>query len=213
MSPDLILLLGMSAFALIFVGVLIKGLRHTIANPFRGYRPLKAARTVFGPWGEGPIIWGNEIAAPSLIAGHKVVIDGITYSFLSDAKDRAILAVQLSGKANIHVFTTGDKSGWQKGLKKYRLLKTLTPVHLEGNLSQYIQMYCTKNKERELVQLFDPADMEYFKDFCRAYDFEVYLDMLYISQAGNARHAADSTGMLEDAKNFIARNQSVLQRL
>jgi hypothetical protein len=74
-------------------------------------------------------------------------------------------------------------------------------------------LYCTPGAEIELLQLFDPADMAYFIDFCRAYDFELYKDTIYISQAANANDAGDTTSLVSDIENFLVRNKIMLDKL
>jgi hypothetical protein len=61
--------------------------------------------------------------------------------------------------------------------------------------------------------VFAPDTMADFQDFCRAYNFELYHDTIYISQAQGADDEHDDTTMVTDVINFIKENKRLLTRL
>ena len=73
-------------------------------------------------------------------------------------------------------------------------------------------LYCSPEKEVELRQLLDPANMARLVDFCKSYDLEIFYDTLYICQAEGARDAGDQTTMVKDLEDFIKNNDTTLRR-
>ena len=140
---------------------------------------------------------------------HTGQLAGFVFSFLVTSSGRVIAFVSLRHNTNLHVIAIGDKSKLRRRLWSRRL----TRLKLEGDFPDYFRMYCSKGHEQELLQLFDPADMAYFVDFCRAHDFELYKDMVYISRAQGAKQSGDSTTMVHDVENFLTKNQRLLNRI
>lgn len=161
-----------------------------------------------------PILSASQIFAEGAIEPfHKGEIQGFQYNVLAGGNGRVLIFVQLHHNTFLHIVAVGDKTGLSSRISRPRLKKSLTKLDLEGDYPSYFSMYCTPGKEQELLQLFDPADMAYFVDFCRAYDFELFHDTIYISQAQGARDPDDTTVLIHDIQAFLKRNYRLLQRL
>jgi hypothetical protein len=212
MSTDMGVMLLMCLFPLMAIVVIVLHLRDTIANPFRNFRFGRVLRNLISNR-DGSIIFGSAIKQSSIVFGSSMQVAGYEYSVLDSDDERLIVMVSLKQPTLLHIVGIGSKSKQQGGLRKLRIRRLLSPVQLEGDFSSQISLYCNKGQELELLQIFDPADMAYFADFCRAYDFEIYDQTLYITQAGNARDDKDKTGVIADAKVFLQRNGSLLERL
>jgi hypothetical protein len=214
MPPDVIIVLvGMGIFALMFFGVIVVKLHGTSMSPFRVFHRLKIILRRFTPPGDGTILSGAVLSdAPLAIAAY-AEIAGYPYSILANDDSTTMILVGLHKPVNTHIVAIGKSSGWAAGINKMRMQRYLEPVRLEGGYSEEIAMFCTKGKELELLQLFDPSDMAYFMDYCKAYNFEIYKDSIYISQTRGAKDAADDTPMIKDVKEFLVRNEKLLARI
>jgi hypothetical protein len=160
---------------------------------------------------ESPVLASGELLSHAkLTSMHEGTFHGYHYNFLYNGA-RLMAFVQLGYKTGIHVVATGDKAGPTVAMAASRAW--LTPVRLEGDFPAYFQMYCSTDKEIELLTIFDPADMAYFVDFCRLYNFEIFHDTLYVSQIETAKDEADTTTMIEDVETFLKKNDRTLRRL
>ena len=213
MSPDMIVAIGMGLIVLIFCGMLTAKLSGTIISPLRVFHPLKVALRRLMPMGDGLVLSSAEMNDSMLLLGQGAEISGHTFSTFTNSYGSSILLISLGFPVNIHVVAIGNRPGWLDNLNAVRLRKYLSMVKLEGNYSDHISMFCSKGMELELLQLFDPADMACFMDFCKNYNFEIYKDGLYISEERKHPDNSDSTTMVKDAKQFIERNQKLLTKI
>lgn len=173
------------------------------------------------PWLQNLLIKSREPDSPVLISGellansglqsmHTGEFQGYKYNFLYNGS-RVMALVQLGFNTNIHVVATGDRAG-NPSLLPFSS-KWLTRVELEGDFPTYFKMYCSKDKEVELLTIFDPTDMAYFVDFCRSHNFEIFHDTLYISQIDSASDDSDTTSLVTDINNFLQKNDRTLRKL
>lgn len=212
MSTDLAVILLISIFPIIALFIIAHRIEGTIIDPLRDFRVGRLFRNMFSSQ-DGAIIFSSAIRQSRIAFGSSMQVAGFDYSVLGSDDNRLILLISLKQPTILHIVGIGRKSKQQRGLRKIRLNRLLSPVTLEGNFSDQIALYCNKGQELELLQIFDPADMAYFADFCQAYDFEIYEQTLYISQAGDARDDKDQTGVITDAKVFLERNSQLLEHL
>ncbi len=173
----------------------------------------------YGTWArrktdDGPIVASaGMLTSGSLTSLHKGVIEGYVYNLIVGSNAKIFVYVQLRANTKIHIVALGDKSGLKNVELKSQLGDNLTKVDLEGNFPDYFEMYCSPIAEIELLQLFDPEDMAYFVDFCRAYDFELYKDTIYISQAANAHDEKDNTTLISDIEAVLKNNKKLFDKL
>lgn len=159
------------------------------------------------------------LSAVQLLSGgnltplHTGSVEGYTYSFIAAQDGRIIILVYLKQSTFLHVVAVGDHSGLDSKFSFVELNARLNKVQLEGDFPKRFSLYCTPGAELELLQLFDPADMAYFVDFCRAYDFELYKDTIYISQAADANTQGDTTVLITDIESFLVKNKILLDKL
>lgn len=204
MSADsLIVLVSQIIFAVPIVAIIYTMLRKVRPRPRGFLRSLN----------DGPLLSSSQLLEnKDLLNVFKGQIRGYKYSLLTNRLGRVMLYVTLPRSTGIHVVGIGSKSGFGSQLMKPRMKSNLTQLDLEGDFPNDFKMYCSPGKELELLRIFDPSDMAYFADFCRAYDFELFHDSIYISQAEGARDTKDSTTLVKDAEEFIERNEKLLQR-
>lgn len=160
----------------------------------------------------------EPIIAPSQLLGsgtltslHKASMEGFSYNLIAAGNGRVIVLVDLARNTGLHIVAIGAKSGLQGRLVASG--SSLIKVDLEGDYPEDFSMYTTTGTEQELLQLFDPADMAYFADFCQAYDVELYHESLYFSQAALADDKSDPTPLTKDVQQFLRRNKRLLNGL
>jgi hypothetical protein len=163
---------------------------------------------------DSPIISSQGLLeSRELTSMSKGSIEGYAYNLLVTGSGRVIAFIQLHHNTKLHIVAVGDRSGINSVLNKSLVKQRLRRIELEGDFPNYFQVYCNINEETELLELFDPTDMAYFADFCRAYDFELFHDTIYISQASDARDQNYNTTMVNDVGAFLKRNHRLLKRL
>lgn len=153
------------------------------------------------------------LEADGLTSLHKGKINNYEYNLLTNNTGRVIALITLHKNTSQHIVAIGNKSGLASLLLKPRLKKILEQIDLEGNFPNYFKMYCKPGTGQNLIQLFDPKDMAYFADFCQAYDFELYQDSIYITQAPGAIDKTDTTSLIKDAEIFLTSNNKLLEKL
>ncbi len=163
---------------------------------------------------DGPLIAATGLlTAGKLVSLHSATVNGYAYNVIAGGNGKLIVIVQLNRSTDLHVVGIGSKSGLLSKLINTNLAKRLTRVELEGDFPSSFTMYCTPGREQDLLHLFDPADMARFADFCQAYDFELYHNMVYMSQAEAAKDANDTTWLYNDMEDFIKHNHRFLQKV
>lgn len=133
------------------------------------------------------------------------------YNLLTNSSGKVMMLVTLDRNTGMHLVAVGGKSGLDRKFAFSR--KWLEPVELEGNFPDDFRMYCTRGRQMETRQVFGPETMAKFQDFCRAYNFELFHDTVYISVAQGAHDAGDSTTMVTDITDFVTHNRRVFDRL
>jgi hypothetical protein len=135
------------------------------------------------------------------------------YTLKTNNAGRTMMEITMDHDTEIHILAIGARSGIKSKLGyavNHRWLETVT---LEGDFPDDFEMYCTRDGQIEVRQVFDPETMAQFADFCRAYNFEIFDDMMYISVAENADDPRDTTTMVTDIISFIRRNRRVFDNL
>jgi hypothetical protein len=180
-----------------------------LASAYFGRRKLP-----FSSFGDGPVISSQGLLESDIVGVfNNAIIEGYKSHFFANTNGRSMIFVELGRNTKLHIIAVGDKSNLSSGLDSRKARKFLTPVTLEGDFPKYMSMFCTPDYEIELLALFDPSDMAYFVDFCRAYDFEIYHDALYIAQGPQSYDQNDTTTMLKDIEVFLKRNKRWLDRV
>lgn len=162
---------------------------------------------------DSPILASNGLLEGELIPATSGTIHGFDYRIILNGEGRMMYMLDLGYNSNLHIVAYGDKSKLDFMIKNSLEDKWLTSVILEGDFPDYFHLYCTPSRHIELLQMFSPDTMANFIDFCRAYDFEIAYETLYISQVGNANDEDDTTGMLDDATKFVEENSYLLHHL
>lgn len=161
-----------------------------------------------------PVIQSSDmletVGLTSMARGQLV---GYDYNLLINGNGRVMLNVTLGNNTGIHVVATGSKSISSQPFSERIESRFLKPVTLEGDFPEHFELYCTPGKERELLQIFDPATMARLIDFCKAYELEIFHDTLHIAQAQNADDKEDQTTMLADAETLLTKCGDTFSRL
>jgi hypothetical protein len=163
---------------------------------------------------DGPLMASSGmLGASGLTAVNKSEVAGFSYVLMTNSLGEVMVLVDLAETTDLHVLAYGDKSTFGTSAKNITVSKWLEPVRLEGNFPDLFHMYVSPNKQREVRQVFTSDIMAHFADFCRAYDFEIYHDSLYITQNRSTADANDSTTLMSDIEHFLTPNAEVLRRL
>jgi len=134
------------------------------------------------------------------------------YSLVTNRTGKVMMLITLNWNTNMHIIALGSLSG-SSLLKRRISQKWLEPVSLEGNFPDDFRMWCTRDKQMEVRQVFGPETMANFADFCRSYNFELFNNQIYISVAQGARDARDTTSMVTDISQFLHHNEMVLRNI
>lgn len=205
-NVDLVLVIIIGYYALF--ALMIGFAASLIIDALRDFFPFTAGRN------DAPILSSyGLLESPMLGIAKDNIIEGYRCHFFANTNGRNMIFVELGRNTKLHVVAIGDKSQIASRLHMLSSGKTLTKVDLEGDFPKYFSMYCTPEYEIELLHLFDPSDMAYFVDFCRAYDFEIYHDALYVAKAATSRDENDTTNMFEDVATFLERNKRWLDKV
>jgi len=153
----------------------------------------------------------NSVGLRTMAAGK---LDGdYVYSLTTNQAGRVMVSISMSRHTNMHIVAFGSKSGIGSRLEYPTSRRWLEPVSLEGDFPDDFRMYCSKGKQMEVRQVFGPETMAQFADLCRAYNFELFDNTIYIAVAENADDSADNTTMVTDITNFVTHNRSVFDNL
>lgn len=136
-----------------------------------------------------------------------------TYHMLSDSTGKVMMFVDIGHDTGLHVIAIGGKSQLGYHVTNVKRQQWLEPVQLEGDFPKDFQVFCTKGKQMEVRQIFAPDTMVHFQEFCQSYNFELYKDTIYFSQAQGATDDGDDTTMVTDVVNFLQENGRLLDRL
>jgi hypothetical protein len=163
---------------------------------------------------DGPLLSSSDMVLTSgLTSLNQGTIAGFKYNILTNDSGKVMILVELGHNTALHLLAFGDKSGLDGLVTGAISRRWLTPVELEGDFPEYFRLYCSPEKQIELRQVFAPDTMAQFADFCRAYNFEIFHESLYISQAAKATDINDSTTMVTDISEFLTQNAAMLQHL
>jgi hypothetical protein len=170
---------------------------------------IKGGNTV-----DAPIIMSSGMGESSAILGAaKGKLAGYDYVLLANSMDRVMLNVTLPRNTGLHIIAIGDKShNLDEGIR-FSQRKWLEPVSLEGNFPDRFEMYVSKDRQMEVRQLFEPDVMMNFYNLCRSYDFELFHESIYFSEAERANDSNDTTSMVTDAEAFLQENAAFFNRL
>jgi len=153
----------------------------------------------------------NSVGLQTMAAGK--LDDDYVYFLSTNEAGKVMMSITIDHHTAMHIVAIGSKSGVGSRLEYPASRKWLEPVSLEGNFPDDFRMYCSKGKQMEVRQVFGPETMVQFADLCRAYNFELFDNKMYISVAENAEDPADSTTMVTDITNFVSHNRPVFDHL
>lgn len=139
-------------------------------------------------------------------------IGGYDYNLMTNDSGRVMVMVQLGRDTAMHMVAIGKKSDSWTRLQQVDS-KFLIPVKLEGDFPEYFKLYCSPEKEVELREILDPADMQRLVEFCEAYDLEIFRETLYLGQARGASDQNDPTTMTADLETFMHNNSRTFSML
>jgi hypothetical protein len=163
---------------------------------------------------DSPIITSRGLAeTSSLLGAAKGQLAGYEYVLLSNASDRVMLVVTLPHNTGLHIIAIGDKSHSLDENIRTSQRQWLEPVSLEGDFPERFEMYVSKDRQIEVRQLFEPDVMLHFYELCRTYDFELFHESLYFSEADGAHDSDDTTTMVTDAEAFLVENKQFFDSL
>lgn len=182
---------------LLFIGFLI----------FAIYQKLYTYIPYPGKSSDGPILMSHGLLnSGSITSLHKGEMQGYKYNLIAAQSDRVMAVVDLGYNTELHFVGLGANTAFDSKALKSKIGSLLRKVDLEGDFPQSFSLYCSRGKEQELLHLFDPADMARFADFCKAYDFELFHDTLYMAHARGGRDENDTTTMIHDLDVFLSKN-------
>ena len=172
---------------------------------------------LFGLGKDTSVIESSDFAHSNLLqtlAAGKIDEDYI-YNLRTNQAGRVMFHVIMDHDhdTNLHIIAIGSKSGLDSKLQYHTNRHWLESVALEGDFPDHFRMWCSRGKQIEVREVFSPETMSQFVDFCRAYNFELFNDRIYISVAEQARDPLDTTTMVTDITEFIARARQVFDHL
>ncbi len=176
------------------------------------YWHYKVTPTIIANRYDDPVISSRQLNASSQSMA-KGSIAKYPYNLLTNSAGDVMLLVTLPRNTNLHIVAVGENSLLLKLLAERVSNNLLEPAELEGDFPDYFKVYCTPGKQVELRQVLEPVNMQQFVDFCKGYNFEIFKDVLYVSQAGKTADHADDTTLVSDTEEFIRRNDGMLKRV
>jgi hypothetical protein len=201
LNGDLLILLSLSAY------ILYKRHRLAIDDLIPNFTDA-AADT------DGPLISSSDMLnADGLISLGETTFNNFAYNILWNDDKRVMMFIRLHGNTNLHLVAIGDHSRLSLPLTEKIKSKYLTPVSLEGDFPDYFHLYCTPDKQIEIREIMEPASMAFFVDFCRMYDFEIFDDELYISQANIKGPQVEQATLAKDGENLLRHIGTTLDQL
>jgi hypothetical protein len=135
------------------------------------------------------------------------------YNLMTNRSGRVMMFITLDRNTMMHLVAIGNKSGLNKNIAHSPSRKWLEEVTLEGNFRNDFRMWCTKGRQMETRQVFGPETMAQFQDLCRAYNFELFHETVYITVAQGASDKEDTTTMVTDITNFMTHNSRVFDNI
>jgi hypothetical protein len=167
-----------------------------------------ARRSAMNAAGDMPVLMSDGLLADKKL--HSVQQDTISYysyNLLVNGRGQVMMFVTLPKNTSVHIIAVGDKSGRSATNRQLAHSKWLERVSLEGGFPDYFRMFCSKDKQLEVRQVFDPEIMQNFLEFCRAYNFELFNESVYVSVAQGSHDKNDNTAMVTDVMDFLRENQ------
>ncbi len=163
---------------------------------------------------DGPLLASEGLlSSPGLTALNKGKMAGLDYTIMTNDAGSVMIMVELGHDSDMHLLAYGDKSRVSPLVKASISRKWLEAASLEGDFPDYFHLYVSPDKQVAVRQVFTPDVVAQFADFCRAYDFEIFADCLYIAQSNGAHDKNDETTLATDVENFLTKNTETLHRL
>jgi hypothetical protein len=125
-----------------------------------------------------------------------------------------IMNITLPWASQVHIagISTSDNTV-QQLLGNTSLDNRMTQVRLEGDFPEHFHLYCSPEKEIELLQVLDPARMAFLIDFCRYFIWELYGNNLYFVQPEKTQADDVPMTMAEAAEKFAHEILPTLKRM
>ncbi|HEX8227619.1 MAG TPA: hypothetical protein VF572_07165 [Candidatus Saccharimonadales bacterium] len=196
-----------------FFTILYAVIRFFGKKLWRIFQYASRLRTV-GSDADQPMISSAElVTSEGLESMARGMMGSYLYNMMVNKAGRVMMLVTLDRNTYMHLIAVGSHSGLDARLDRPGSRKWLEPVSLEGDFPDHFRMYCSKGMQRQTRQVFGPETMASFVDFCRAYNFELFNDTVYVSVAQGAHDIDDSTTMVTDITNFLMHNRKVLDNI
>ena len=163
---------------------------------------------------DGPLLASEEmLGARGLASMNRGTMAGFDYNLLTNNSGRVMYFIELGHNSWSHIIAYGDKSAMADTTSSLMRNKWLEPASLEGDFPDYFHMFCNPEAQTTLREVFAPDVMAQFVDFCRAYDFELFHDTLYLSRAEAAVDEGDTTSLTTDITDFLNHNAHIIKQL
>lgn len=163
---------------------------------------------------DSPIISSVDmLGGGELQSMNRGTLAGFEYNLLTNEKGKVMLLITLPRTTDLHLIAIGSSSGVESRISYSVSHEWLVPLRLEGDFQHDFYMYVSSDKQLQAREIFTPDVMALFADYCRAYNFEIYQDIVYISVAEKAQYQHDTTTMVADAEKFLKRNNGIIARL
>lgn len=163
---------------------------------------------------DGPILSSEGmLGSADLQSMTKGSLSGFDYNLLTNDSGRVMYFIELGHNNWSHIIAYGDKSDIGGAVTRAFTKRWLVSVDLEGDFPEYFHLLCNPEAQATVREVFTPDIMVQFIDFCRAYDFEIFQNTLYLSRARQAVDISDQTSLTTDLTNFLKQNAQVLSRL
>lgn len=120
---------------------------------------------------------------------------------VSGGKAGLVFRVELPFQTSVHLLGI-PKKGDEAQLNPAQMGSLMEPVVLEGNYSEYFDLFCEKGMQADARYVLDPKAMVFTLDFCQSQSWEIVAHELYFVQTGK-NQADDPTLLSDDIVQFV----------
>lgn len=164
----------------------------------------------------------SQLYASSSSAGGVLGVAAGEVAAMHEAEARAgkiLLSLQLPVASPVHIIGISTQDKYIAGSmadEDFRAL--MEPIELEGDFPDYFKVYCDKAHKLELLQVLDPATMQFLVEYCQHEQWELFGNTLYFAQreqgqANTQLTQGENASMVQDAELFVERALPTLQRM
>ena len=120
-----------------------------------------------------------------------------------------IYRLDLNFNTNAHLIGISNKTkGILPEIEMYIASNKLEKVDLEGDFTNYFNLYALSDQKMQARYVFDPAAMAYVVDYCQEFFWEIINDEIYFV----AEHTQDSTKMVNSSIDFVKQIEPAIKR-